>query len=100
ALIDVLDEEADRRAGRHALEHAREDSHLVGLFALRDEARAAGGAAVEIALDVRFRKLEPRRATVDDRRERRTVAFAARRDREHSPEAVARHRPALSNSVA
>src|SRR4029079_16795689 len=57
-LIDIVDEERDRRAGRHFLptlfvgERARENTHGVGLLALRGEARLAGPAAIEILLDV------------------------------------------------
>jgi hypothetical protein len=42
ALVGVADQERDRRAGGHALEHAGEDLDLVGLLALRDVARGAG----------------------------------------------------------
>jgi len=34
ALIDILDQHADRRAGRTTFEHAGKYPHLVGFFAL------------------------------------------------------------------
>src|SRR3546814_10373778 len=47
ALVDILDHQADRRAGRLALEDARQDAHLIGLLPLRRVARLAGTALVE-----------------------------------------------------
>src|SRR5688572_15147024 len=65
-LVDVLDEQADRRARRAPFEHAGEDLHLIRLLALRDVARAAGTAPIEILLNIGFRQLETGRAAVDD----------------------------------
>src|SRR6185503_13735976 len=50
-LIDVLDEQADRRSRRATLEDAGEDLHLIRLLPLRNMARAAGPASIEIFLD-------------------------------------------------
>ena len=58
ALVGVLDQQRDRRAGRHLhaglgmRHHAGQDLHRVRLLALRGEARLAGTAAIEIVLDV------------------------------------------------
>ena len=52
ALVGVADQQADRRAGGPAFEHAGQDLDLVGLVALRDVARGAGAAPVELGLDV------------------------------------------------
>ena len=52
ALVGVLDQQRDRRAGGPAFVDAAQDLHRVGLVALRDVAAGAGAAAVEVALDV------------------------------------------------
>ena len=58
ALIDILDQQADRRAGRDLLagrligEHAGEDFDRVRLLPLGGEAGLAGPPLVEIGLDV------------------------------------------------
>ena len=91
ALIFVLDQQTDRRAGRAAFEHARQDAHLIRLLALAGVARRAGAPAFEVRLDVLLRQLHARRTAVDDAAKRRPVAFAEGRDREQSAEGVAGH---------
>src|SRR5690606_10502969 len=91
ALVDVLDQEAARGAGRHALEDPGQDLYGIGLAALRDEARLPRPPAVELLLDVVLRELEPRRTSVDDAAERGPVALAEGRDGEDLPEAIASH---------
>src|SRR3546814_6169480 len=91
ALVDILDHQADRRAGRLALEDARQDAHLIGLLPLRRVARLAGTALVEKGLDVGLRQRQPRWATVDDRAERRPVAFTPGRESKDASEAVETH---------
>ncbi len=95
ALVDVLDEQPDRRARRDALEDARQDAHLVGLLALRDVAAPARAPALEIGLDRRLVEREPGRATVDDAAERRAVALAEGRHLESLSVAVTGHRSRL-----
>src|SRR5690606_19632990 len=90
-LIDILDQQTDRGAGRHTLEDARKNLHGVRLAALRDEAGLAGAAAVQIFLNVLLGQREPGRAAVDDAAERRPVAFAEGRDGKELPERVAGH---------
>src|SRR6185295_20089543 len=90
-LIDVLDEQADRRARRDAFEDAGENLDLIGLLPLRDVARATGSTPVEILLNVGFRQLEAGRATVDDAAHRGPMAFAEGRDREQHSVSVACH---------
>ena len=97
ALVDVLDHQRDRRAGRdlpaRALvrEHAGEDAHLVRLAPLRGEARLARAAAVELGLDVGLRQRDQRRAAVDDAAERRPMALAEGGDAEEVAEGVVGH---------
>src|SRR5690606_35102800 len=91
ALNLVLDQEADRRAGRPALEHAGQDPHAIRLAALRDETRLPRPAPVEILLDILLRQPPAGRTAVDDAAERRPVALAEGRDRECLAERVARH---------
>src|SRR3546814_7504747 len=90
-MVDILAHQADRRAGRLALEHARQDAHLIGLLPLRRVARLAGTALVEKGLDVGLRQRQPRWATVDDRAERRPVAFTPGRESKDASEAVETH---------
>ena len=85
ALILVLDEQPDRRAGGLALEHAREDAHLVALAPLARELRGAGAAAVHVLLHVRLGERQARRTAVDDAAERGPVAFAEARHQKTLP---------------
>ena len=91
ALVGVLDDERDRRAGGQALEHAGEDAHGVRFLPLRGEARLAGAAAVEEGLDVGFGERDARRAAVDHAADRRPVALAPGGDAEQVAEAIVRH---------
>ena len=58
------------------LEHSREDLDTVRFAPLRDVARRAGLAAVEIALDVGLGEREVGRTAIDDAADRRSVRFA------------------------
>src|SRR3546814_21150946 len=58
-------------------------------------ARLAGTALVEIGLDVGFGQRQPRRATVDDRAERGTVAFPPSREAKNASAAVETHARAV-----
>ena len=88
ALVDIVDDERDRRAGRHlragclVREHAGEDFDRVGFLALRGEARLAGPAPIEIGLDVGLVERDSRRAAIDHATDRRPVAFAEGGDTE------------------
>ena len=97
-LIDIVDQEADRRAGgdlapaRLVDHHAGEDADLVGLLALRGEARPAGPSLVEIELEIGGGERDQRRAAVDDAADRRTMALAESGDAEQMAECVVGHR--------
>ena len=97
ALVDVFDEDGDRRAGRHlpsaALvdHHARQDARLVGFAPLRGEARGSRAAPVEIGLDVGDLERNQRRTAVDDAADSRPVAFAEGGDAEEMAETVVGH---------
>src|SRR5208282_1818391 len=97
SLIDVVDEDPDRRSGRHLTarrfvdHHAGEDARLVRLAALGGEARAAGPAPVEIGLDVGRLQRNERRAAVDDTPYSWPVTFAEGGDAEKAPETVMGH---------
>jgi hypothetical protein len=54
ALIDILDHQLDRRAGRYALKGPGQDLDLIRLLPLRRVARLARPALVEPLLDVGF----------------------------------------------
>ena len=91
ALIYVLDFQRNRRARRHPLEHAGEDTHLVRLLPLRGELRLTGTALVEPGLQIRLGERNPRRAAIDDAANGRPVAFAPGGDAEQMPERIMRH---------
>ena len=97
ALVHVLDQQRDRRAGRHlpagALVHedAGEDLHLVGLAPLRGEARLAGPAPVEVGLDLGRLERDQGRTAVDHAAEGRPVALAEGGDAEQMAERVVGH---------
>ena len=96
-LIDVVDEDSDRRSGRHLParglvdHHAGEDARLVRLAALGGEARDAGPAPVEFGLDVGRFERNSRRAAVDDAPDPRAMTFAEGGDAEEAPETVVGH---------
>src|SRR5436309_3198063 len=52
ALVDIVDHEGDRRAGRHPLEHARQDADLIRFLALRGEFRPTRSAAIQPGLQI------------------------------------------------
>ncbi len=98
ALVDILDHQADRRAGGLALEHARKNANLVGLLPLGGEARAAGSALVEKGLKIGFGDGEPRRAAIDHRADRGTVRFPPGGEAEDAAEGVDAHASAMSGA--
>ena len=71
--------------------HAGQDLYRVRLLALGGEARLAGTAAIEIALDLLVGQRDQRRAAVDHAADRDPVAFAEGRDPEHMAEGVEGH---------
>ena len=71
--------------------HAGQNLHRVGFLALRGEARLAGTAAIEIALDVLGGQRQQRRTAIDHAADRNPVAFAKGRDPEHVAEGVEGH---------
>ena len=94
ALIDILDQQLDRRAGRLPLEHAGEDLYLVRLAALRRVARLAGPPPVEPVLDIGLGERDARRHAIDDDTDRRPVALAPGREAEQRSECYCR--PSIS----
>src|SRR5438128_8203681 len=91
ALILVADEQRDRCPGRAALEYAGEDLHRVGFAPLRNMARGAGLAPVELALNVGGGELHAGRATIDDTTDGGTVRFAEGSDAKKFAEGIAGH---------
>ena len=108
ALVDVLDQHGDRRAGRHQRiavtlgQYAGQEPHLVGLATLCDESRLPGPTPVELALDVGQRQADAGRAAVDHAAERRAVTLAPGGDAKKVAESVVRHRkgPSASQTAA
>ena len=100
ALVDVFDHEPDGRARGDAFENAGKDLHLIGLPTLGRVPGTAGGAAVEIRLQVGFRQGEAGRATVHHSPQRWPVAFAKGRHREKLSKRVPGHQSPLLDSEA
>ena len=92
ALIRVLDQQSDRRAGGQALVDAAEDLHHIGLAALRHMPARARAAPVEVGLDVVDAQRQAGRAAVDHAADRRAVALAEIGDAKESAESAAGHR--------
>lgn len=96
-LVGIFDQQADRRPGgdlrRHpfVLKNAGEDADLVWLLPLGDEFRAAGFAAIQIALDVGFREGNAGRTAVDHATQGWSMAFAKGRDAEKQSKGIKRH---------
>ena len=91
ALIGVANQEANWRACRYALEHAREDFNRVVLLALRHMPRSAGLAPIQIGLNILGGQRHSRRTAVNDATNGRPVRFTKRGDREEMTEGVSRH---------
>src|SRR6267143_2458428 len=91
ASVGVINEDADRGAGRASFKHPREDAYLVGFAPLTDEMRRAAAAAVDILLQIRLAEREARRAAVDDATHGGPVALAKRGHREQPANGVAGH---------
>ena len=90
-LILVLNQQADRCAGGHALEYTGQDPNLVGFLPLGGEFRLARPALVEPGLDVCLGQLQQRRAAIDHAANRRAMALAPCRDPEQMTETVVGH---------
>src|SRR5262249_5549782 len=89
ALVLVGDDERDRGAERAPLEDPGDDAHGVGLLARGDEAALAGGAAVELGLDVGLGERQQRRAAVHHRPDAPSVRLPPGRHAEELSEGVA-----------
>ena len=96
ALVHVVDGKTDGGAGGDPFKYPREDSHLIRLPPLRGIARLPRTATIQVALQVRFAKLEPRRTAIHHRAKRRPVALAKGGDAERLPKRVASHSDPLS----
>ena len=75
ALVGVLNQERDRRAGGHALVNAAQDLHLVRFLALGDVPTGAGTTPVQVVLYVGLAQSHAGRAAVDDAADGRAVGF-------------------------
>src|ERR1700722_14276083 len=97
ALIDIVDEHADWRSGRHLtvrrfVEHdARENSGLVRLTALGGETRRSRPPPVQFSLNVNCFQGNARGTAVDDAPDSRPVTLAEGGDAKEMSESVMRH---------
>src|SRR6185312_851808 len=102
ALVGVLDQQRDGRAGRDLLVHplvlkdAGENLHRIGFLPLGDELALPRPPLVQERLDIRLGQRDARRAAVDDAAQRDPVAFAEGGDAEQMAEAVVAHQGPLA----
>ena len=75
ALVGVLNQKRNRRAGGFALVDAAQNLHRVGLVALGHKAAGAGAAAVQVVLDIGLAQVHARRASVNHAANGRAVGF-------------------------
>ena len=90
-LIRVVDDQADGRTRGPALEHPRQDLHLVRLAPLRGMPRLSWLAAIQVVLQIGRREFQARRAAVDNAAERRPMALAKGGDGEQLADGVSGH---------
>jgi len=91
ALVGVVNQKRNRRAGGHALVDAAQDLHLVRLLALCHMAAGAGAAAVEVVLDVGLAQSHAWRAAVNHAADGWAVGFTKVGDCEKGAKGVAAH---------
>ena len=97
ALIDVLDHQRNRRAGRHLRaslrmrEDARQDFDFVGFASLRRIARLTGTPLVEEALDVGLGQRHAGWTPIDHAADRWPVALTPGRHAKQMAEAIVGH---------
>ncbi len=92
-LIDVFNQQANRRAGSHALEYAGEDFYLIRFAPRAVVPRGAGPPPVKFRLQVSFAERHARRTTVHNGTNSRPVAFTKAGYGKQFANAVARHLP-------
>ena len=90
-LIGVLDQQRNRRAGGGAFEHARQDAHRIGFLALGGELVLPRLARIEEGLDVFLGQCQPRRAPVDHRADRGSMALAPSGEAQRPSECIPAH---------
>ena len=73
ALVFIADEQRDRRAGGLAFEHTGENFHRVRFAPLRDMARGAWFAQIQLRLYICLAQYHSRRTAIDDTANRRAV---------------------------
>ena len=78
ALILVIYQQANRRAGGAALENTRQNLHRIVLAPLGRVARSSRLTPVEVLLQVGFAEFETGRATVDDTADCAAMTLAKR----------------------
>ena len=97
ALVGVLDQQRNRRAGGFAFVHARHNLHLVGFITLGHMAAGARAATVQVKLDVCLAQRHTRRAAVNHAANGWAVGFTKVGDSEKGSKGIAAHRMELSH---
>src|SRR5882757_3764523 len=91
ALIFVLHQQRDRRAGGLAFEHAGQDTDRIRLAALAGVLRGSRPPAVNIDLQIRLRQIQSRRAAVHHTTQRGAMTLPKTGYGEYPTEGIARH---------
>src|SRR5437899_7150179 len=91
ALVFIADQQRDWGAGGLALVHAGQNLNRIGFLALRDVARRARLASIQLRLNVGFGQVETRRAAIDNTADRRAMRFAESSDSKQGTEGIAGH---------
>jgi len=87
-LIDVFDHQRNRRAGRLAFKHPRQDPDLIRFPTLGREAGLPRPTAIKPRLDVRFGQLQAGWTAIYDAANGWSVAFTPGGNAKELPEAV------------
>jgi hypothetical protein len=88
ALIGVVNDQADGRAGGPTLEQARQNLYLVGLAPLGGMPGFTRFTPIQIMLQVGVGERQARRAAVDDTADSWAVTFSKARNRKEFSETV------------
>src|SRR5690606_15663469 len=84
-------QQANRAAGGLAFEHAGEDFDFIRFLALGGMTAGTRLAAIQVALQILQRQLQPRRAAVDNSHQGRAMALASGGNGKQRAEGIAGH---------
>ncbi len=91
ALVLIANQQANRCTGGFAFKHTGKNLDCIRLFTLRDVARGAGLATVQLQLDFLCRDFHARRATIHHTTNCRAVALAEGGNAKQQTEGITGH---------